>query len=99
MIERDDLDMLAAEFVLGGTLPVEDRQRVQRLRTTHPELDAQILQWESRLSALNDEIEPVDPPAPPGFSPGLSVPLISWSRPRRSTTRWSGSGNKCPGGA
>ena len=41
MIERDDLDMLAAEFVLG-TLPVEDRQRVQRLRTTHPELDAQI---------------------------------------------------------
>lgn len=60
MIERDDLDMLAAEFVLG-TLPVEDRQRVQRLRTTHPELDAQILQWESRLSALNDEIEPVDP--------------------------------------
>ncbi|GAB5479954.1 MAG: anti-sigma factor [Marinobacter nauticus] len=64
MIERDDLDMLAAEFVLG-TLPVEDRQRVQRLRTTHPELDAQILQWESRLSALNDEIEPVDP------APGL----------------------------
>ena len=64
MIERDDLDMLAAEFVLG-TLPIEDRQRVQRLRTTHPELDAQILQWESRLSALNDEIEPVDP------APGL----------------------------
>lgn len=64
MIERDDLDMLAAEFVLG-TLPVEDRQRVQRLRTTHPELDAQILQWESRLSALNDEIEPVAP------APGL----------------------------
>ncbi|MBY5963934.1 anti-sigma factor domain-containing protein [Marinobacter nauticus] len=64
MIERDDLDMLAAEFVLG-TLPAEDRQRVQRLRTTHPELDAQILQWESRLSALNDEIEPVDP------APGL----------------------------
>jgi anti-sigma-K factor RskA len=64
MIERDDLDMLAAEFVLG-TLPVEDRQRVQRLRTTHPELDAQMLQWESRLSALNDEIEPVDP------APGL----------------------------
>ena len=64
MIERDDLDMLAAEFVLG-TLPVEDRQRVQRLRTTHPELDAQILQWESRLSTLNDEIEPVDP------APGL----------------------------
>ncbi|MCW9011953.1 anti-sigma factor [Marinobacter sp.] len=64
MIERDDLDMLAAEFVLG-TLPVEDRQRVQRLRTTHPELDAQILRWESRLSALNDEIEPVDP------APGL----------------------------
>ncbi|ERS83698.1 hypothetical protein Q672_04405 [Marinobacter sp. EVN1] len=64
MIERDDLDMLAAEFVLG-TLPVEDRQRVQRLRTTHPELDAQILQWESRLSTLNEEIEPVDP------APGL----------------------------
>lgn len=66
MIERDDLDMLAAEFVLG-TLPVEDRQRVQRLRTTHPELDAQILQWESRLSALNDEIEPSTPP--PAFRP------------------------------
>jgi anti-sigma-K factor RskA len=60
MNEHDDLDMLVAEFVLG-TLPPGERRRVDALRAQDPELESRILQWESRLSGLNDETAPVQP--------------------------------------
>ncbi|HET8849196.1 MAG TPA: anti-sigma factor [Marinobacter sp.] len=60
MTEHDDLDMLVAEFVLG-TLPPDERRRVEALRAQDPELETRILQWESRLSALSDETAPVQP--------------------------------------
>lgn len=60
MTERDDLDMLVAEYVLG-TLPPEDRQYVENQRQQDPKVEALILQWEERLGRLADQIEPVKP--------------------------------------
>lgn len=60
MSERGDMDMLAAEFVLG-TLPAEQRDELQARRAREPELDALILQWEERLAQMIEEIDPVQP--------------------------------------
>jgi anti-sigma-K factor RskA len=60
MTERDDLDMHIAEFVLG-TLPADERRALQARREQDPALDARILEWEARLSAMADDVEPVEP--------------------------------------
>lgn len=62
MTERDELDMLVAEFVLG-TLPASERDYVESRRREDPEVEALIQQWEERLGKLADEIEPVQPSA------------------------------------
>ena len=60
MTDRDDLDMLAAEFVLG-TLEARERAAVAVRRQSEPDLDEMITAWEQRLSALADEVTPVTP--------------------------------------
>ncbi len=60
MSERDDLDMMVAEFVLG-TLPKEERDALQARRAREPELEALIQQWEARLAGMLDGVEPVSP--------------------------------------
>lgn len=60
MTDRDDLDMLAAEFVLG-TLDARERSAVVARRQQDPELDALIAGWEQRLAPLGDEVQPVQP--------------------------------------
>lgn len=60
MTEHDDLDMLVAEFVLG-TLPPDERRRVEALRLQDPELETRILEWESRLASLHHETAPIEP--------------------------------------
>lgn len=60
MSERDDLDMMVAEFVLG-TLPEEERDALQARRAREPELEALIQQWEARLAGMLDGVEPVEP--------------------------------------
>lgn len=60
MNDRDDLDTLAAEFVLG-TLDARERESVAARRQREPELDALIADWEQRLAPLNDEVQPVQP--------------------------------------
>jgi len=60
MTNRDDLDILVAEFVLG-TLPAQEREYVQTRRSEDPEVEALILQWEERLGRLAEETEPVQP--------------------------------------
>ncbi|WP_150911171.1 anti-sigma factor [Marinobacter halotolerans] len=61
MTERDDdLDIQIAEFVLG-TLPSDEREALKARREQDPTLDARILEWESRLSAMADDVEPVEP--------------------------------------
>lgn len=60
MTDHDDIDMLAAEFVLG-TLGADERAEIQRRRRADPELDGRILEWETRLAPLGDDIAAVAP--------------------------------------
>ena len=56
MTDHDDIDMLAAEYVLG-TLDAGERTEVARRRQHDADLDACILAWEARLAPLGDEVE------------------------------------------
>lgn len=60
MSDRDDIDMLAAEYVLG-TLDAHERDTVARRRQQEPELDALIFAWQERLAALGDEVREIEP--------------------------------------
>jgi anti-sigma-K factor RskA len=64
MTELDDIEGLAAEYVLG-TLSREERQAVADRRAADRALDRAITAWEKRLGPL---VEPVAPVAP---SPNL----------------------------
>ena len=61
MNDRPDIDMLAAEYVLG-TLAGDERAAVETRRHREPELDAAIVAWESRLDPLNAYTPSVAPP-------------------------------------
>ena len=60
MTDGDDIDALAAEYVLG-TLDAPERAAVAARRQRQPALNAAILRWEQRLSPLNDLVPPVEP--------------------------------------
>lgn len=62
MSELDDIDGLAAEYVLG-TLDAAERTAVAARRQREAALDAAILAWEKRLAGLNAGVPPVAPPA------------------------------------
>ncbi|MEX2476758.1 anti-sigma factor [Marinobacter sp.] len=60
MTDHNDLDTLAAEFVLG-TLPPDERDYVAARRSQDAELEALILAWEEHLLPLNGDVAPVEP--------------------------------------
>jgi anti-sigma-K factor RskA len=60
MSELDDIDGLAAEYVLG-TLTREERQVVADRRVADKALDRAIEAWERRLAPLMETISPVAP--------------------------------------
>lgn len=60
MTEADDIDDVAAEYVLG-TLNAGERAAVAARRQREATLDAAIVSWERRLAALSDVIPPVAP--------------------------------------
>ena len=62
MTEREDIDMLAAEYVLG-TLDAAERTAVAARRQREPALDAAIEAWQQRLSPLDGSTAEVAPPA------------------------------------
>lgn len=62
MTEPDDIEMTAAEYVIG-TLDVAERRAVDARRLNDVTLDAAIGSWERRLAPLLDEVAPVEPPA------------------------------------
>ncbi len=57
----DDADLLAAEYVLG-VLDLSDRIAVEERMKRDSTLSAQVLGWEQRFSALNDDF--AESPAP-----------------------------------
>ena len=61
MTERDNIEELAAEYVVG-TLPSDERARVSTQRLNDRELDAAILRWEQHLAPLLENVAPVSPP-------------------------------------
>ena len=62
MSGREDIDTLAAEFVLG-TLDASERASVAARRPREPALDAAIEAWDRRLSPLTLLVPEVAPPA------------------------------------
>ena len=61
MTEEDDIDGLAAEYVLGSLDPAE-RTEVDARRKADASLDAAIAVWERRLGPLSDREPGVAPP-------------------------------------
>jgi hypothetical protein len=62
MTEAEDIDGLAAEYVLGS-LDAAERRQVNVLRQTDQSLSAAIDAWEQRLGALNERGGGIEPPA------------------------------------
>lgn len=95
MIELDDIDGLAAEYVLG-TLERDERIAVAARREKEPALDKAIRAWERRLGVLTEVVPPVAPP--PGLYSkiraqiGLSSHVVSLKAREqelvRRATRW-----------
>ena len=61
MIDLDDINALAAEYVLG-TLTAAERDGVTMLRVREPALDAAIVAWENRLGPMIALVREVTPP-------------------------------------
>lgn len=62
MNELDDIDALAAEYVIG-TLPREERLAVEGRLASDRMLSAAVDAWHRRLGPLADTVVPVAPPA------------------------------------
>jgi anti-sigma-K factor RskA len=62
MTDREDIDLLAAEYVLG-TLDPPERTAVAARRQREPALEAAIGAWEQRLAPLTETARDVAPPA------------------------------------
>ena len=62
MTEEDDIDGLAAEYVLGSLAPAE-RGQIDARRKTDAPLAAAIAAWERRLGPLSDRVPGVAPPS------------------------------------
>jgi anti-sigma-K factor RskA len=60
MTDREDIDMLAAEYVLGS-LDESERHAVSARRLREPDLDAAISDWERRFSPLNERVDAAAP--------------------------------------
>lgn len=60
MIDRNDIELIAGEYVLG-TLELEDRLNVEGKRKTDNELDEAITRWEQKLMPLNTLVTAVEP--------------------------------------
>jgi hypothetical protein len=62
MTEAEDIDGLAAEYVLGALDP-DERRQVNMRRQTDASLSAAIDAWEKRLGPLNERGGGIEPPA------------------------------------
>jgi anti-sigma-K factor RskA len=90
MSELDDIDALAAEYVLG-TLSHAERTQAEARRARDAAFDAEVLAWERRLGPLADVVTPVAPP--PGLYDkiraqiGLSSTVVPFKAREQALTR------------
>lgn len=96
MSSSDEINMLAAEYVVG-TLTSSEREAVEARRVTDTELSSAIAAWEARLSPWLAEYQSVEPPAHVKASlierveriqQGESVLPVESLRLRRSVNFW-----------
>ncbi|MCB1386093.1 MAG: anti-sigma factor [Nitratireductor sp.] len=59
---KQDIDRMAAEYAIGVLEPA-DRLRFEALMAQDPQARAALVQWQNRLSGLDDAYVPVAPPA------------------------------------
>ncbi|MGL4397780.1 MAG: anti-sigma factor [Hyphomicrobium sp.] len=95
MIDGDDIDGLAAEYVLG-TLAADERVMVAARAQREPALAAAIAAWERRLTPLAGLVPEVAPP--PGIFAGIERRIAATARAhvgaadlatlRRRVQRW-----------
>lgn len=93
----DELDLQAAEYVLGTLTPAEARA-LEALALTDPAVAAGLAAWEDRLSPLAALVDPVSPPPmlwrrlalATGLEPIIHAPML----PRRSAAKraWRSAG-------
>lgn len=88
--ERDDIDMLAAEYVLG-TLDGAERADVAKRRATEPALDRAIAEWEMRLQPLATVATPIEPSADllPRIEARIAARLTETATPASAAARAS----------
>ena len=60
MAAGDDLDLLAAEYVLGALAP-DERAAAERRLLDNPDLAARVAAWQMRLAPLAEDLAPVAP--------------------------------------
>jgi anti-sigma-K factor RskA len=95
MARPEDMEELAAEFVLG-TLPLAERQEAEMLMTGDAEFVLMVKAWERRLIPLALALEPVE--APPRIRGAVmkaiagdaanSETVVSWKR-KAAAWRWA----------
>ena len=88
MTDAEDIDGLAAEYVLGSLNAVE-RMEVAARRPGEPALEDAIKAWERRLGPLSDAVPPLEPPSHvlrnvmrriDALEPRVSGKPLSWRR-------------------
>ena len=90
MRARDEIDVLAGEYVLG-TLDAAERTAVGARRRREAPLDAAIEAWEERLAPLAETLPAVAPAA--GLWPSIETRLDAGgraTRARSASSTWSG---------
>ncbi len=85
MIEMDDRDGVAAEYVLG-TLPLGDRSAAERLIARDAGFAVLVTAWENRLAPLNEAYAPVA--APEGLIGRVEARLFPAAPPEPARASW-----------
>lgn len=77
-VEANDLEALAAEFVLG-TLDVNERRAAEARMAADPAFRAMVAEWEKRLQPLAEGVAPVA--VPPGIFAAVEQRIAGEPRP------------------
>lgn len=91
--DRDEIDALAGEYVLG-TLAADERRAAEARLQSDAVFRAAVAAWETRLQPLADGLQPVEPPNGlfdrilDRVEVGIDVPAMNIVELRRSARYW-----------
>ena len=93
MTEREEIDMLAAEYVIG-TLDAAMRAEIAARRQREPDLDNAISAWEATLSPMLDDVAEQTPPQglfaeiEQRIADGTTSASVDFTALQRRLSRW-----------